>query len=174
MIKKTFFLCVIVFFFYFINSCKTNRSNNNWILCSDTNNKYGYLNLKGDTVIACGKYEMCITDTFKNYAIVYKNKQGWVAINKNEQVLYQVFPFDNGPDVVENGLFRIIDNNKIGYAEAQNGNIIIKPQFSCAYPFYENFAKVSNNCEIEKVNEYTTWKSEQWFKIDKTGKTILE
>lgn len=130
----------------------------------------GYLNSKGDTIIPVGKYYYCYTDTIRDFGMVMEKETGKIlGINQNRTKLFEVFKFDNGPDYVESGLFRIIKNGKIGYANP-NGKIIIKPSFDCAYPFEGNFAKVSNHCETEKNGEHSIWKSNNWYRITKDGK----
>jgi hypothetical protein len=99
---------------------QSNKSNNYWLSFVDTvKNKCGYLNQKGDTVIQADNYNFCFTDTFKTYAIVADKNFGFVAINRQQNVLYNVFSFDNGPDYASEGLFRIIQNNKIGMQTLQ-------------------------------------------------------
>ena len=66
--------------------------------------EHGYKNQKGDTIIPSGKYALCFTDTFTTYAIVLKPYAGFVAIDRQEKVLYQVLPNDNGPDNASDGL----------------------------------------------------------------------
>lgn len=131
----------------------------------------GYVNSKGDTVIAVGKYHYCYTDTLKYYAIVLKKGGGCIAIDKKDNELFEVFWYDNGPDYVEEGLFRIKKNGEIGYANIK-GQIVIKPQFSCAFPFKNGKAKVSKNCSIVSDGEYKKWVSNKWYYIDKTGKKV--
>ncbi len=89
--------------------------------------EYGYINTAGDTIIPFGKYNLCFTDTLKTYAIVTSPEKGLIGIDRNENIKYQVFNFDNGPDYPSEGLFRIIQNNKIGYADILTGEIIITP-----------------------------------------------
>lgn len=143
-------------------------------LKTDKNDQYGYVNSKGVFVIPLGKYAMCYTDTFKKYAIVLKSKEGFVAIDRNENVLYNIFPFDNGPDYLSDGLYRIIKNGKIGYADA-NFSVKIQPQYGCAFPFKNGVAKVSHDCKTisDKPNsEYHIWVSDKWFYINKHGVVI--
>jgi len=71
-----------------------------------THNRFGYVNLIGDTIIPSGKYSMCFTDTFITYAIVAK-PSGFVAVDRQEKVMYKVFAFDNGPDYPKDGLLRM-------------------------------------------------------------------
>ncbi len=130
----------------------------------------GYVNQKGDTIIPIGKYQYCFFDTVTTYAIV-GYKSGFYAIDQKENRLYEVYWFDNGPDYVNDGLFRIKRNSKIGYANTK-GEIIIEPQFDCANTFENEKAKVTFDCELKKVGEHTEMKSDNWFYIDKTGKRI--
>ena len=130
----------------------------------------GYVNQRGDTVIPIGKYQYCFFDTVTTYGIV-GDTSGCYAIDQRENRLYEIYWFDNGPDYEQDGLFRIERKGKIGYANTK-GEIVIEPQFACANPFENGRAKVTFDCEREKVGEYTSMKSEDWFYIDKTGRKI--
>lgn len=132
----------------------------------------GYKNQAGDTVIPLGKYAICFTDTFRTYAIVLKPNAGFVAIDRNEKTLYEVFPFDNGPDMPSEGLFRIVENAKIGFADSATGRVVIAPQFECAWPFEHGVAKVSMECTEQSDGEHKTWLSNSWYYIDKTGRRV--
>jgi hypothetical protein len=157
----------------FGQSNKNNNCNDCWLSFVDTaKNKCGYLNQNGDTVIQADNYSFCFTDTFKTYAIVADKTFGFVAIDKKQNILYKVFPFDNGPDYAADGLFRIIADNKIGYADEATGRIIIKPQFDCAFPFENSVAKVGLNCTTHAAGEHHYWTSNNWFYINKKGKKI--
>lgn len=94
----------------------------------------------------------------------------WVIIDSHNTTLYEVFPFDNGPDYPSEGLIRIVKNGKIGYASAKTYAIVIAPLFDCAYPFEKGKAKVSNQCKTVKEGEHSTWTSDNWQYIDKKGK----
>jgi len=139
-------------------------------ICDTATGDCGYANLKGDTIIPLRKYSMCFTDTFRIYAIVSMLEKGFVAINRQEKILYEVFPFDNGPDYPKEGLFRIRIGNKIGYADEITAKVVIDPQFDCAWPFENGTAKVSTNCRIQSYGEHITWHSDTWFYIDRDGK----
>ena len=141
---------------------------------ADTQGNTGYKDQKGKVVIAAGKYPMCFTQTFHQYAIVTKPGEGLVAIDRNEQVLYQVFLYDNGPDEPAERLFRIMKDHKIGYADSKTGRVVISPQFECAAPFKRGTAKVSMHCQTRTDGEHKTWESDQWFLIDKRGKPLRQ
>lgn len=140
--------------------------------CNTSSGNCGYVNLEGDTIISPGKYAICFTDTFRTYAIVSGPGKDFLAIDRKENILYKVFPFDNGPDYPSDGLFRIIENNKIGFADSATGKVVIKPQFNCAWPFENGVAEVSNDCKTQSDGEHSAWVSNHWFYIDKTGKKV--
>ena len=87
---------------------------------------------------------------------------------------YAMYIVDNGPYYPSQGLFRILKNGKIGYADEKTKEIKIQPQFACASPFEKAKAraKVSYTCTLEQEGEYQSEKSDSWFYIDKNGKTI--
>jgi len=141
-------------------------------LITDTaKDEHGYANERGDTVIPLGRYPMCFTDTFNKFAIVLMSGKGFVGIDRKENVLFNVYPFDNGPDYPLCGLFRITKNGKIGYADL-NGKIVIQPQFDCAYPFKNNKAKVGVGCKENKSGEHHFWTGGNWHTIDLDGKVV--
>jgi len=172
---RVILLVTTILFFVLINGCSSNTQNNQTdylvVANSVADQACGYLNPQGDTIIPFNKYLACFTDTFKTYAIV-ANSKTIVAIDRQEKVLYEVFLFDNGPDYPAEGLFRIVQNNKIGFADALTGKIVIQPQFTCAYPFEGDKAKVSNNCTIKPEGEHSLWISDTWDYIDKTGNVL--
>lgn len=131
---------------------------------------FGYLNEKGDTIIPANTYYHSYTDTIRDIGMVFKDGKIF-AINKTNTKLFEVFRLDYEPDEVQNGLFRIVENGKIGYADTL-GNIIIKPRFKCAFPFNGERAKVSDSCTTIKDSEHSVWKSEHWYYISKQGKRV--
>jgi len=142
-----------------------------WLLIENKNGDFGYVNQSGDTVIALGKYAFCYSDTFKTYGVVFHKKEGIVAIDRKEKILFKVFSYDNGPDYPSEGLFRIISDGNIGYANL-NGDIVIEPKYSCAYPFNDGKAKVSLECTDVSSGEHLKWESKSWKYIDKGGNII--
>ena len=135
----------------------------------------GFLNRNGDTIIKFDPFSSVLTDTFTTFAWIYdQNKYGdeIVGINRDFEVVFDAFIFDNGPDYISNDLMRIKRNGKIGYAD-KVGQIIIEPQYNCAYPFEKRKAKVAYDCKLKKFDsEHSYWDSANWFFIDKNGKKI--
>ena len=96
-----------------------------------------YLNEQGDTIVPYGKYRYCQTDTIKKLGFVYEHKPKdarIICINNAGKELFYVFKYDNGPDYIQEGLFRIMnEDGLVGFADSL-GNVVIKPQFKFAYP----------------------------------------
>ena len=133
----------------------------------------GYINQHGDTVIPIGKYKYCFMDSATRFLLLVSNDTNTFdvfACDLKENRLYEVYWFDNGPDYFssQDGLFRILRNGKIGYAN-EDGIVVIKPQFECAEPFYKGKAKVTLECEIISHGNHSHMNSDQWYYIDRTG-----
>lgn len=134
-----------------------------------------YLNMWRDTIIPFGKYRYCNSDTIRHIGFVM-NKE-IVCIDNKGNELFDVFRFDNGPDLVREGLFRIKDKaGKIGFADTL-GNVVIKPQFAFAAPFKNGKAKVTYTGEKKILDDYDKhwiWESDYWFYIDKNGDFVMD
>ena len=103
----------------------------------DIGKLYGYKHRNGKIAIEA-QFSSINTDTLYNMAIVLKDWQ-WVAIERRGRVTLIPFIYDNGPDYVEEGLFRFVENEKIGFADL-NGRKIISAQYSFATFFKDGIA----------------------------------
>ena len=165
-----FFLILMPCFF----TSKTLSQSSHGILrriMDPSKDEYAYVNAEGDTVIPFGKYPFCFTEKFDKLAIVATRDDGIIGIDRNENILFNVFVFDNGPDYLSNGLFRIVKDGKIGYAD-RNGKVVIEPQFDGAYPFKNGIAEVGKGCQILKEGEHSRWAGGEWYLINKKGNII--
>ena len=133
--------------------------------------EYGYVSPDGKSVVQMGKYSMIFTDTLRNFGIVMTFDGELMAIDKKGKELYEVYMYDNGPDYISDGLFRMIKDGKIGYAD-ETGKIVIEPQFTCTNPFENGKAKVAVECELVKDGEYTRMESDSWFYINTKGEKV--
>ncbi len=132
----------------------------------------GYLDPEGDTVIPAGKYFFCYTDTIRHYGIVGA-KGELFAIDKNEKILFRVMIYDNGPDYMEEGKFRILDEEgKYGFADEKG--IAIRPAYAFAFPFKNGLSKVTLSGQKVQIGEHWHWESstEEWFYIDHNGNVV--
>lgn len=171
--KNLFYLIVSTL----LLSCSSNSNEESFlVLVSDGEyefgNSFSYVNQNGDIIVPEGKYAVAYADTITDYGIVMKENGTLLALDSKGKELYEVFNYDNGPDYPSEGLFRIIKNGKIGYADEQTGEIIVEPQYICAFPFEGGKAKVSMNCSKEPVGEYTEWVSDEWIFIDNKGTKV--
>lgn len=96
----------------------------------------------------------------------------WVLVDEQQQVHYEVFFYDNGPDTPSDGLYRIVKEGKIGYADAITNAIVIAPQYDCAFPFEDGRAKVSNACATVRDGEYEVWESDAWQYINRENVVV--
>ena len=140
-----------------------------------------YLNERGDTIVPYGKYRYCQTDTIKKIGFAYENKPKdarIICINDAGKELFYVFKYDNGPDYIQEGLFRIMnEDGLVGFADSL-GNVIIEPQFKFAYPFKGGKTKATLKGERKVVHESDGekhyWESETWFYIDKKNRRLTD
>ncbi len=176
-IQKYFFSLILFLVILALATCHSRQTKDAYLIkihsdeTGEMGLKYGYANPAGDTVIALGSYLFCYTDTLKNFAIVMKKDGTLIAIDKTNTELFEVYKYDNGPDYISEGLFRILKNRKIGYANIK-GKIVIEPRFGCAFPFKNGRAKVSTDCKHIADDEHSRWESDDWFYIDLNGHRI--
>ena len=88
------------------------------------------------------------------------------------------FRYDNGPDYVREGLYRIVDDRgRMGYAD-ESGRVVIAPRFAFAHPFEGGEAKVTDTGQRKEVpgsgGEHWYWESDAWYFIDTTGRRTDE
>jgi len=138
----------------------------------DVDSNYcGYLNAAGDTIIGPDNVA-CYDDTICSYGVVITRFAEAMAFNEKGEFLYDIFWFDNGPDYIEDGMFRIIKEGKIGYAN-KVGEVIIEPTYKCAWPFEDGIAQVAYECKkIQFDEEHWGWESDEWFYINKKGEIV--
>ncbi len=135
-----------------------------------------YLNEQGDTIIPYGKYKFCQTDTIRHIGFVYENRQNAriVCIDNQGKELFYVYKYDNGPDYIREGLFRIMDEDGwIGFADSL-GNVVIKPQFKFATSFENGKAQATTSGDAINDGEHSFWKSDEWQLIDHKGDKMIK
>jgi len=111
-------------------------------------------------------------DTTTPFRIKYVDKKGFVAFDNNDKPLFIVYPFDNGPDYLSEGLFRIIKQGKIGFANGK-GEIVIPPRFTAVFPFHGGMAAFCDGCSRVADGEYHSWENGQWGFINPGGRVVI-
>lgn len=94
-----------------------------------------FINNKNDTVIPFGKYAYFGTDSLSFYTPVLEHPNDStfgrkIAIDRNENILFDMVMYDNGPDFFKEDLIRVQRNGKMGYAN-KFGQVVIP----CIYDF---------------------------------------
>jgi len=136
-----------------------------------------YVNIKGDTIIPFGLYAYFGTDSFIYYANVMQHPNDstygrQIGINHEQKILFDIVMFDNGPDYFNEGLIRVFRNGKIGFAN-KYGKVVIPCIYDYAKWFKNGKAEVTFNAvEYLDMEEHLRVESDEWFEIDKQGKTI--
>ena len=150
---------LILTFLLFTNLAFGQKVNEYLISFSDTTSGeelIGYKDRLGKTVINA-KFSFVYSDTLYSMAIVLKNGE-WIGIDNNERVILKPFIYDNGPDYIKEGLFRYVENKKIGFANIE-GKKIIKAKYDFATPFENGLSEytLGGEKEYEKGGEYWWW-----------------
>ncbi len=138
----------------------------------------GFANSKGEIVIPADRFAFVYESRLDKITFVLFNDspKGIYAINRKGEPLFEVFCFDNGPDYVQEGVFRILKDGKMGFAN-MDGEVVIKPQFDFVWPFQECGYAVFNTGGKRVIydthNNYSTWKGGKWGIINKKGEMVL-
>ncbi|MCP4520737.1 MAG: WG repeat-containing protein [Cytophagales bacterium] len=133
----------------------------------------GYYSADGTEVIPKGKYADCLTDTFTVMARVYDGvDHKFVGINRQEEVLFTIYSTGIYSDTPSEGLFRIIEDDKMGFADLK-GNIIVSPKYSAINAFTNGLAAFCEGCEKEYMGDEIEYINGKWGVIDKRGKEVI-
>jgi hypothetical protein len=122
----------------------------------------GYKNPKGEIVIPA-KFHGTDTNIFRKTAFVVTDA-GWACIDRRENVLLRPFIYDNGPDYLEEGLFRFVENGKTGFADADCVKLI-PARFDFVSPFKEGLAQYfvgGKWVDADGSGEHLTWRLESY------------
>lgn len=93
--------------------------------------------------------------------------KGVVVVDQGGLEVYQLYYFDNWPDEPQDGVYRIRKENKIGFADALTGKIVIEAIYDCAYPFNGGKVKVGVGCETQTDGEHSWWVGGEWITISR-------
>ncbi len=145
------------------------------LIAKEKKDRYGYVDPSGKVKIPY-EYSFVFTDTLKTIAFV--SHEGKIkAIDRNNNRLFTVLNYDNGPDYESEGLFRIVDdtNNLIGFADSK-GQIIIQPAYFFVKPFSDGMAAFNEGGTEDTVNipdNYTQITGGKWGYINKQGTIVF-
>lgn len=100
----------------------------------------GYQTLDGQIIIPAQYLNG--NDILCEMTFVFTSDFKFIGINKKGEAILEPYIYDNGPDYVEEGLFRYVDNGKIGFAN-QEGQKIIIAKYDFATPFSDGISEYS-------------------------------
>ena len=132
---------------------------------------YGYRTPKGQVIIPA-KYFVTFTDTMYNFAFV-ADKDKLMGINTQGHIILEPFNYDNGPDYVQEGLFRYVEKGKIGFANL-NGQKLIAAKFDFVRPFQNDLAAFNVGGHKQYHDEHWFWEGGLWGFINKKGDTVIK
>lgn len=136
-----------------------------------------YVNMESDTIIPFGQYAYFGTDSFIYYANVMEHPNDstfgrQIGINREQKILFDIVMFDYGPDPFQENLTRVLRNGKFGFAN-KYGIVVIPCIYDYAKWFVNGKAEVTFDAvEYLDMEEHMRVESDEWFEIDKQGKTI--
>lgn len=83
----------------------------------------------------------------------------------------QTLTYENQADPFSDGLARTKVNGKIGFFNS-NLDIVLKPIYDFAFPFYKGKAEICIACKEKKVGSNKILDGGKWKKIDRNGLII--
>ncbi len=91
-----------------------------------------------------------------NHAAVLTQDRGFVLIDWDGKIKFEIFNYDNGPDYFSGGLARYVDGKKMGYFDF-TGQVAIKAAWDFVLPFEEGKATVIIGGSMKRENEHSFW-----------------
>ncbi len=129
--------------------------------------RVAFVNENNDTIIPYGKYAYYGTDTLEFYANVIEHPNDstygrQIAIDRNQNILFDIVMFDNEPEPFNDGLTRVLRNGKMGYAN-KFGQIVVLCKYDYAKWFENGKAEVSYNAkEYFDLDDHKRVESDEW------------
>ena len=124
--------------FFCLSASVSYASDDCLIAFNDKEQQIGYQTQQGKVIIPA-QY-LLADEQLCNMAFVFDENKGFVAINRQNQVILTPYIYDNGPDYLQEGLFRFVENGKIGFANV-DGKKIIPARYDFVTPFADGAAQ---------------------------------
>jgi len=97
-------------------------------------------------------------------------RKHWYYVHKSGKKI-RTLTYDNGPDKFKDGLARTRYRGKIGFFN-RNLEMILKPVYDFAFPFYKGKAEICTGCKELQEGEQSMLDGGEWKKIDREGLII--
>ena len=79
-------------------------------------------------------------------ALVLSAARSFVLVDARNEVVLEVFHFDNGPDPIVEGRSRVVWQAKTGFVDSE-WRLVIPPRFDAAFGFEKGKARVCVGCD---------------------------
>ncbi len=143
-----------------------------WTSFESDKGLFGYKDKSGKITIPA-KFTRVETEEFSGpMAFVADSAGVLIAIDRKGSYILTPFFFDNGADYLAEGLFRFVENKKMGYAD-KDGKKIIPAKFEMVNPFANGMAVFAVGGKMERDGEHTFLKGAKWGYINKIGEIIV-
>lgn len=151
------FIVISLLFFAFFSFGQ--KSKNYLVAYTDSSSGQELIGYKtaGGALVIKAKYTSA-PSKFITMATVSNTQFEFVCIDQNDSIILIPYIYDNGPDYIEEGLFRFVENDKIGFAN-KDGQKIIPAKYDFATPFNEGLSAytLGGHLAYEKGGEHTYW-----------------
>ncbi len=139
------------------------------------NSRVAYVSENGDTIIPFGKYRFYGSDSLYYFAnVIEQGTSRRIAIDRHQNILYDVALYDNGPQPPKEGRTRILRNGKMGFAN-RYGQVVIPCRYDHVSSFHNGAAAVTfEAAEYIDGDGHLRVDGKGWFNIDKQGNKIEE
>jgi len=127
--------------------------------------------IENGKIIVCDSTLLKLPFNNRGLSTVLTKPYGWLFVKRDGSTI-QTITIDNGPDILSEGLYRYIEDFKIGFIN-DSGKVMIKAAYSFAFPFNGDISIVCNECKKESDGEHSFMKGGSWGCIDKNGKILL-
>jgi len=188
-LKTAFFFCLLFNVIVSTLSARLMISFSDSCTCNGKRTDcYGFKDEAG-RIITAAKYQFIDQDTIYSSHYYAINCNGeFLAIDSTGKELFTIFPFDNGPDYASEGLFRYIENGKIGFADT-NYAAVIKAQYDFATPFNHGLSAFCVGCKktpvysidhktrketIEEYPEHCSYTGGKWGFINAKNEVVVD
>ncbi len=96
-----------------------------------------------------------------------------VVYNRKGELLFAPYAWDNGPDMINEGLMRFVKDKKVGFVN-RAGEVVIPAKYDFADMFNYGIAAYCNGCyrDRSKGGEHAPLKGGTWGYINKNGEVL--
>jgi hypothetical protein len=131
----------------------------------------GFKSHRGKIIIPA-TYKKTSSDRLCSFVLVSTYSGKTFAIDKAGTILWEPFWYDRKPDAEKEGLFRVISNDLVGFAN-KSGKMVIHPSFVSASYFSEGLAAVNVGGKVTRNGEYDVVEGGLWGYINRIGQLVI-